>query len=55
MSIWICPVCGEKLSENGRSLVCKKGHSFDLAKSGYVNLLPVSRKRTRIPEIIPLW
>lgn len=49
MSIWICPVCGERLSVNGRSLVCKKNHSFDLAKSGYVNLLPVSRKRTRDP------
>lgn len=49
MSIWSCPVCGEFLLKQGRSLVCKKNHSFDYARSGYVNLLPVSRKRTKAP------
>lgn len=39
MSIIICPVCGEKLERSGSSMVCAKRHSFDIAKSGYVNLL----------------
>ena len=35
----VCPVCGEALSQNGRTLQCAHRHSFDLAKEGYVNLL----------------
>ncbi len=35
----ICPVCGERLVLDGPSWRCGKGHSFDLAKEGYVNLL----------------
>ncbi len=38
-----CPVCGRAFSENGRALRCEAGHSFDLAKEGYVNLLTGSR------------
>ena len=38
----ICPVCREKLTLNNKSYICPKGHCFDLAKSGYVNLLPPS-------------
>lgn len=37
-SFFICPVCGAVL-EGERTLKCKNGHSFDRAKSGYVNLL----------------
>ena len=39
MSILTCPVCGEKLGISGKSYVCAKRHSFDIARSGYVNLL----------------
>ncbi len=39
MGILICPVCGEKLDLSDRSYVCTNRHSFDKAKSGYVNLL----------------
>ncbi|MBQ8296494.1 MAG: methyltransferase domain-containing protein [Ruminococcus sp.] len=39
MNIFICPVCGEKLNDTGKSYVCGKNHSFDIARSGYVNLL----------------
>lgn len=35
----LCPVCREALTLSERSLVCPRRHSFDLAKSGYVNLL----------------
>jgi len=38
---WRCPVCRETLSLFGeeRRWVCPAGHSFDLAREGYVNLL----------------
>ena len=39
MSILLCPVCGEKLNRIDSSFCCRSGHSFDMAKEGYVNLL----------------
>jgi 23S rRNA (guanine745-N1)-methyltransferase len=39
MSIFVCPVCGEKLEISGKSYACSNRHSFDIAQSGYVNLL----------------
>lgn len=38
-----CPVCAGALRAEGQSLRCAGGHSFDLAKEGYVNLLTGSR------------
>jgi 23S rRNA (guanine745-N1)-methyltransferase len=35
----ICPLCLGPLRPEKRSLVCPRGHSFDLAREGYVNLL----------------
>ena len=35
----LCPVCGEPLAKSEKTYVCPRNHSFDLAKSGYVNLL----------------
>lgn len=37
--MFICPVCKNELNKTGNSLVCRNGHCFDAAKSGYVNLL----------------
>ena len=34
-----CPVCGAPLALEGRALRCAAGHSFDVARQGYVNLL----------------
>lgn len=34
-----CPICGEKLVPFGNALKCKNGHSFDVARQHYVNLL----------------
>src|SRR6185369_4950338 len=47
MVIFLCPVrgCGEALSRGERAYACPRGHSFDVARSGYVNLLqPQDRK-----------
>lgn len=36
-----CPVCGEALAQAGeQALRCPRGHSFDIARQGYVNLTP---------------
>ncbi len=40
----VCPVCGDELKNAGSCLRCSKGHSFDVAKEGYVNLLRTSKK-----------
>lgn len=34
-----CPLCAKPMAPAGCSLQCASGHSFDLARSGYVNLL----------------
>lgn len=34
-----CPVCQQPLSPADRELRCAAGHSFDVARQGYVNLL----------------
>lgn len=39
----ICPVCGKPLSFGAHTARCENGHSFDIAKEGYVNLLRSSR------------
>jgi len=35
-----CPHCGEDLRQSHTSLCCGNGHVFDIARQGYVNLLP---------------
>ena len=45
----ICPICGEILYKKERQFVCDKGHCFDIARQGYVNLLPVQNKRSLNP------
>lgn len=37
--VFSCPVCGEKLIQVDKCLKCERGHSFDIARQGYVNLL----------------
>ena len=45
----LCPVCGANLLRTDRSYRCKKGHCFDIARQGYVNLLTVDRKHAKHP------
>ncbi len=44
-----CPIDGERLDLHEKQLVCKNGHSFDVSRQGYVNLLPVQHKRSKEP------
>ena len=39
MNILCCPVCGKDMLFHEKALQCENGHSFDIAKEGYVNLL----------------
>lgn len=43
-----CPVCGLRLFEAQRSLQCARGHTFDRAREGYVNLLTAGHGQTKI-------
>jgi 23S rRNA (guanine745-N1)-methyltransferase len=47
----VCPVrnCRLLLIPNDRRLVCERGHSFDVARSGYVNLLQPQDRRSNQP------
>ena len=39
-----CPICRLGLGAAAGALVCRNRHSFDLAREGYVNLLPGNRR-----------
>ena len=45
----LCPLCGRTLCVQQRRCVCAENHSFDIARQGYVNLLPVQQKHSRHP------
>jgi len=44
-----CPIDGKPLEIHEKQLNCENGHVFDIARQGYVNLLPVQHKRSRQP------
>lgn len=48
-SLLRCPFDQEPLVAHPGSLRCLNGHSFDIAREGYVNLLPVQQKKTKDP------
>lgn len=47
----LCPVrgCRLELRREERRLVCPRGHSFDAARSGYINLLQPQDRRSNQP------
>jgi 23S rRNA (guanine745-N1)-methyltransferase len=49
MSIIICPNCKSVLNKNEKTLQCLNGHSFDIAKEGYTNLLLPNQKKSLDP------
>lgn len=56
-SLFICPVCSEKhlgasalvCDNEGHSMRCARGHCFDVASKGYVNLLLSQHKNIKDP------
>jgi len=51
----LCSVrdCHLELNKEERRLVCPRGHSFDIARSGYINLLQPQDRRSRHPGDTP--
>ena len=47
MAELICPICAGVLNREEKRYICADGHSFDRAKSGYVNLLPPTASAKR--------
>ena len=41
--------CGEPLTRQGRTYVCPRGHTFDVARRGYVTLLQPQDRKSREP------
>ncbi len=48
-SLFVCPLCASPLERVEKRYLCPRGHSFDLAREGYVNLLPPNRRHSREP------
>jgi len=46
---YLCPLCKQPLLLIKKSFICANKHSFDQAKEGYVNLLPVQYKHSKDP------
>ncbi|MDF0533706.1 23S rRNA (guanine(745)-N(1))-methyltransferase [Shewanella yunxiaonensis] len=44
-----CPICRKALVLDNKQWRCEQRHCFDVAKEGYVNLLPVNKKRSLDP------
>ena len=53
MSVLMCPVCREALNLVANSWQCEKGHHYDVAKQGYVNLHVVQHKHSKTPGDTP--
>lgn len=49
-SLLICPNCHLSLSADGRALKCPAGHSFDMAREGYVNLVTGKAPRAEVGD-----
>ena len=49
MSLFICPICGNTLYPGEKIYHCSSGHSFDVARQKYINLLPVQQKKSLHP------
>jgi 23S rRNA (guanine745-N1)-methyltransferase len=48
-SVLLCPACETALEWNEKECRCAKGHTFDLAKEGYANLLLSHQRRSSHP------
>ena len=49
MSLFVCPICAAPLERQEGCYRCPRGHSYDVAREGYVHLLPANRKHAKEP------
>ena len=50
MSLFRCPLCAAPLTREPGAYRCPEGHSFDVAREGYVHLLPPNQKHSAAPR-----
>lgn len=50
--VYACPICGTrmKMTKSGR-FICKKEHTFDVSKKGYINLINETKKTNYDKEL----
>ena len=49
MNPFICPLCQTVFQQTNNTQICANNHHFDIAKEGYLNLLPVNAKNSKNP------
>lgn len=49
MSLFTCPICAAPLAREGQTYRCPNRHSYDVAREGYVHLLPANKKHSANP------
>ena len=49
MTPFICPLCQTPFQQVNNTQICANNHHFDIAKEGYLNLLPVNAKNSKNP------
>jgi 23S rRNA (guanine745-N1)-methyltransferase len=49
MTPFICPLCQSNFTQTNNTQICENNHHFDIAKEGYLNLLPVNAKNSKNP------
>ena len=49
MSPFICPLCQTSFTQTNNTQICENNHHFDIAKEGYLYLLPVNAKNSKNP------
>ena len=48
-SLFVCPLCAAPLERGEGVYACPGGHRFDIAREGYVHLLPANKKHAKNP------
>jgi 23S rRNA (guanine745-N1)-methyltransferase len=48
-TLFSCPCAGPDSSGRSGGIAAPAGHSFDVAREGYVDLLPANRRHSRAP------
>ena len=49
MSLFLCPICAAPLTRERQAYRCPNRHSYDVAREGYVHLLPANQKHSKHP------
>ncbi len=44
-----CPICKNELTQNSGGASCENGHSYDMAKQGYLHLLMSNKMNSKLP------